>query len=109
MPSRVSWLPGMTKTGTASGANSARKEMCFHAEIPLVAPLGLIRLGARRRDHLSDRRRGHPLGSGIALQLVGDEHARGSTLLFEERAEQAVGPPCRAGSGREHQERSRPG
>jgi hypothetical protein len=35
--------------------------------------------------------RGHdlPLGSGVALQLVGDEHTRGSTLLLEELAEQA--------------------
>jgi hypothetical protein len=32
-----------------------------------------------------------PLGSGVALQLVGDEHARGSTLLLEELAEQAFG------------------
>ena len=30
-----------------------------------------------------------PLGSGVALQLVGDEHTRGSTLLLEELAEQA--------------------
>src|SRR5260221_10124751 len=32
-----------------------------------------------------------PLGSGVALQLVGDEHTRGSTLLPEELAEQAFG------------------
>ena len=32
-----------------------------------------------------------PLGSGIALQLVGDEHTGGSTLLLEELAEQAFG------------------
>ena len=32
-----------------------------------------------------------PLGSGVALQLVGDEHTRGSTLLLEELAEQAFG------------------
>ena len=32
-----------------------------------------------------------PLGSGIALQLVGDEHTRGSTLLSEKLAEQAFG------------------
>src|ERR1700726_2236765 len=32
-----------------------------------------------------------PLGRGVALQLVGDEHTRGSTLLLEELAEQAVG------------------
>src|SRR5437762_11079434 len=32
-----------------------------------------------------------PLGRGVALQLVGDEHTRGSTLLFEELAEQAFG------------------
>src|SRR5207237_2917772 len=31
------------------------------------------------------------LGSGVALQLVGDEHTRGSTLLLEELAEQALG------------------
>src|SRR5271167_654628 len=30
-----------------------------------------------------------PLGRGVALQLVGDEHARGSTLLLEELAQQA--------------------
>src|SRR5207248_87576 len=37
--------------------------------------------------------RGHdlPLGSGVALQLVGDEHTRGSTLLLEELTEQALG------------------
>src|ERR1700726_3578089 len=32
-----------------------------------------------------------PLGSGVALQLVGDEHTRGSTLLLEELAEQPFG------------------
>src|SRR5437762_8852881 len=32
-----------------------------------------------------------PLGRGVALQLVGDEHTRGSTLLLEELAEQAFG------------------
>ena len=32
-----------------------------------------------------------PLGRGIALQLVGDEHTRGSTLLLEELAQQAFG------------------
>src|ERR1700719_1975143 len=32
-----------------------------------------------------------PLGSGVALQLVGDEQTRGSTLLLEELAEQAFG------------------
>src|SRR5207248_8054846 len=32
-----------------------------------------------------------PLGRGVALQLVSDEHTRGSTLLFEEFAEQAFG------------------
>jgi hypothetical protein len=32
-----------------------------------------------------------PLGRGVALQLVGDEHTRGSTLLLEELAEQALG------------------
>ena len=32
-----------------------------------------------------------PLGSGIALQLVGDQHTRGSTLLLEELAQQAFG------------------
>src|SRR6202045_3817512 len=32
-----------------------------------------------------------PLGSGVALQLVGDEHTRGSILLLEELAEQAFG------------------
>src|SRR5258706_3270758 len=31
------------------------------------------------------------LGSGVALQLVGDQHTRGSTLLLEELAEQALG------------------
>src|SRR5260370_25908378 len=37
--------------------------------------------------------RGHdlPLGRGVAPQLVGDEHTRGSTLLLEELAEQALG------------------
>ena len=36
---------------------------------------------------------GHDLssGSGVALQLVGDEHPRGSTLLLEELAEPAFG------------------
>ena len=32
-----------------------------------------------------------PLGGGVALQLVGDEHTRCSTLLLEELAEQALG------------------
>src|ERR1700748_3068102 len=32
-----------------------------------------------------------PLGRGVALQLVGDEHTRGSTLLSEKLAEQAFG------------------
>ena len=32
-----------------------------------------------------------PLGRGVALQLVGDEHTRGSTLLLEELEEQAFG------------------
>src|SRR6266849_2476088 len=32
-----------------------------------------------------------PLGRGIAPQLVGDEHTRGSALLLEELAEQALG------------------
>src|SRR5438045_3290655 len=32
-----------------------------------------------------------PFGSGVALQLVGDEHTRGSTLVLEELAEQAFG------------------
>src|SRR5258708_39135049 len=32
-----------------------------------------------------------PLGSGVALQLVRDEHTRGATLLLEELAEQALG------------------
>src|SRR5882762_9580227 len=32
-----------------------------------------------------------PLGSGVALQLVRDEHTRGSTLLLEKLAEQALG------------------
>src|SRR6266436_1486453 len=32
-----------------------------------------------------------PLGRGVAFQLVGDEHTRGSTLLLEELAEQALG------------------
>jgi hypothetical protein len=32
-----------------------------------------------------------PLGSGVALQLVSDEHTRGATLLLEELAEQAFG------------------
>jgi hypothetical protein len=32
-----------------------------------------------------------PLGSGVASQLVGDKHTRGSTLLLEELAEQAFG------------------
>src|SRR3984893_16027658 len=32
-----------------------------------------------------------PLGRGVAPQLVGDEHTRGSTLLLEEFAEQALG------------------
>src|ERR1700758_3299335 len=30
-----------------------------------------------------------PLGSGVALQLVGDDHTRGSTLLLEELAQEA--------------------
>src|ERR1700681_1081047 len=34
---------------------------------------------------------GVPLGSGVASQLVGDEHTRRSTLLLEELAEQAFG------------------
>src|SRR5258705_13698155 len=32
-----------------------------------------------------------PLGSSVAPQLVGDEHPRGSALLLEELAEQALG------------------
>ena len=32
-----------------------------------------------------------PLGRGVAPQLVGDEHTRGSALLLEELAEQALG------------------
>ena len=32
-----------------------------------------------------------PLGRGVALELVGDEHTRGSTVLLEELAEQAFG------------------
>jgi hypothetical protein len=32
-----------------------------------------------------------PLGSGVAPQLVGDEHTRRSTLLLEELAEQTLG------------------
>ena len=32
-----------------------------------------------------------PLGRGVALQLVGDEHTRCWTLLLEELAEQAFG------------------
>jgi hypothetical protein len=32
-----------------------------------------------------------PPGSGVVLQLIGDEHMRGSTLLLEELAEQAFG------------------
>ena len=32
-----------------------------------------------------------PLGCGVALELIGDKHTRGSTLLFEELAEQAFG------------------
>src|SRR5271169_596355 len=32
-----------------------------------------------------------PLGRGVALQLVGDEHTRGSTVLLEELSEQAFG------------------
>src|SRR6478736_10324927 len=31
-----------------------------------------------------------PLGRGVAPQLVGDEHTRGSSLLLEELAEQAL-------------------
>ena len=31
------------------------------------------------------------LGRGVALELVGDEHTRGSTLLLEELAQQAFG------------------
>ena len=38
-----------------------------------------------------DPRHGLPLGRGVALQLVGDEHTRCSTLLLEELAEQAFG------------------
>jgi hypothetical protein len=34
-----------------------------------------------------------PLGSGVAPQLVGDEHTRCSTLRLEEFAEQAFGGP----------------
>jgi hypothetical protein len=33
-----------------------------------------------------DPRHDLPLGRGVALQLVGDEHTRGSTLLSEEFA-----------------------
>ena len=32
-----------------------------------------------------------PLGSGVASQLVGDEHTRCSTLRLEQLAEQAFG------------------
>jgi hypothetical protein len=32
-----------------------------------------------------------PLGRGVALQLVSDEHTSGSTLLLGELAEQAFG------------------
>jgi hypothetical protein len=32
-----------------------------------------------------------PFGSGVAPQLVGDEHTRRSTLLLEELAEQTLG------------------
>ena len=32
-----------------------------------------------------------PLGRGVAFQLVGDQHTRGSTLLLEELAQQAFG------------------
>src|ERR1700751_4658136 len=38
-----------------------------------------------------DPRHGLPLGRGVALQLVGDEHTRGSPMLLEELAEQAFG------------------
>src|SRR5690348_3289327 len=51
--------------------------------------LDLVRFfGARpHRQHRHDL----PLGGGIALQLVGNEHARGSTPLSEELTEQAFG------------------
>src|SRR5690242_20642386 len=32
-----------------------------------------------------------PLGRGVAFQLVGDQHTRGSTLLLEELAQQPFG------------------
>jgi hypothetical protein len=32
-----------------------------------------------------------PLSRGVALELVGDEHTRGSTVLLEELSEQAFG------------------
>src|SRR5260370_24127941 len=38
-----------------------------------------------------DARHGLPLGRGVALQLVGDEHTRCSILLLEELAEQTFG------------------
>jgi hypothetical protein len=38
-----------------------------------------------------DPRHDLPLGCGVALQLVGHEHTRRSTLLLEELAEQAFG------------------
>src|SRR6202030_438075 len=38
-----------------------------------------------------DPRHDLSLGRGVALELVGDEHTRGSTLLLEELAEQAFG------------------
>src|SRR5438045_9465556 len=49
---------------------------------PIIEALGLRML---------DPRHGLPLGRGVALQLVGDEHTRCSTLLLEELAEQAFG------------------
>src|SRR6201987_1217911 len=38
-----------------------------------------------------DPRHGLPLGRGVALQLVGDEHTRCAALLLEELAEHAFG------------------
>jgi hypothetical protein len=38
-----------------------------------------------------DPRHDLAVGSGVAPQLVGDEHTRGSTLLLEELAEQTFG------------------
>src|SRR5690348_16956889 len=43
-----------------------------------------------------------PLGSGVALQLVGDEDTRISTLLLEELAEQAFGASRPISLGRGH-------